>query len=243
MAQIISFVSGKGGVGKSVLTAGIAAALSKMGSRVLAIDCNFGMRSLDLLLGVEETGVYNMQDVLSGSKKVSDVISHHHIYKNLDFIPASNEADDKLVTAFNLYSVLSQCEDYDYILLDCPTGLSKIHSEIAAVCSTVILVATPDFTSVRDADKTAQSLDSADMRLIINRMEPELIRKYQFSNIDEIIDATAVQLIGVVPEDENIRIESNLGLPVCEVKTQGGICINNIAKRLCGENIPLYKFK
>jgi len=243
MAQIIAFASGKGGVGKSTLTAGIAAALSQMNKKVLAIDCSAGMRNLDLLLGIEEIGIYNMHDVLSGDKSAKDAIAHHQYYNNLDFLPASNVIDDELITADNLKSLLKQCSEYDYVLLDCPTGIHKIHGEIAKVCQNLILVSTPDYTSVRDADKTAQAMNSPRMRLIINRLEPDLVRKGQFSNIDEIIDATALQLIGVVPEDENIRVSANLGKPISELKTKGGICINNIAKRLCGDTVPLFKFK
>ncbi len=241
MTQIIAIVSGKGGVGKSTLAAGLAASLSQMGKRVLAVDCDAGMRNLDLLLGLEGMGVYNMNDVLSG-KELAEAITTHNRYKNLDFLPASAQFDDPLITGANLLSMLKQATDYDFVILDCGAGIGRIHKEISEICTTLIIVATPEFTSVRDADRTAQVLNANKMRLVINKVDPILIKSGKFSNIDEIIDATSVQLLGIIPEDFNIRVLNNEGKPVCDDNTKGGRAIVNIAHRLCSERRPLYKF-
>ncbi len=241
MTQVIAIASGKGGVGKSTIAAGLSAALSNMGKKVLAIDCDAGMRNLDLLLGLEGMGVYNMNDVLSG-RELSEAITTHHRFKNLDFLPASAQFDDPLITASNILALLRQAQDYDFVIMDCGAGLGRIHKEIAQVCTTLIIVATPEFTSIRDADRTAQVLAANKMRLVVNKVDPMLIKSGKFSNIDEIIDATSVQLLGLIPEDGHVRIHNNEGRPICDDNTKGGRAICNIAYRLCGERKPLYKF-
>ncbi len=242
MTQVIAIASGKGGVGKSTLAAGLSAALSEKGKKVLAVDCDAGMRNLDLLLGLEGMGVYNMNDVLSGAKELEEAITTHPHHKNLDFLPASSQFDDPLITAPNILGLLRQAQEYDFIIMDCGAGIGRLHKEIAQVCTTLIIVATPEYTSIRDADRTAQVLAANKMRLVINKIDPVLIKTGKFSNIDEIIDATSVQLLGIVPEDGDIRILNNEGKPVCDENTKGGRAICNIACRLCAERRPLYKF-
>lgn len=242
MAQIIAVASGKGGVGKSTFAAGLSAALSNMGKRVLSVDCDTGMRNLDLVLGLEGMGVYTLHDILTGDKAPEEVVIHHDNYKNLDFIPASVYFDDAAINTDNMRAFLGLVSGYDFVILDCGAGISRIHGVIAKLCSTLILVVTPEYTSIRDADRAAQVLAASRMRLVINRVDPSLIKSGNFSNIDEIIDATSVQLLGLIPEDDRVRIEVNAGRPVCSDKITAGICINNIARRLCGEHIPLHKF-
>ena len=241
MTQVIAIASGKGGVGKSTVAAGLSAALSNMGKKVLAIDCDAGMRNLDLLLGLEGMGVYNMNDVLSG-RELTEAVTTHNRFKNLDFLPASALFDDPLITASNILGLLRQAQDYDFVIMDCGAGIGRIHKEIAQVCTTLIIVATPEYTSIRDADRTAQVLAANKMRLVINKIDPLLIKSGKFSNIDEIIDATSVQLLGLIPEDGYVRVHNNEGRPVCDDNTKGGRAICNIAHRLCGERRPLYKF-
>lgn len=242
MTQVIAVASGKGGVGKSTFAAGLSAALSSLNKKVLAIDCDAGMRNLDLILGLEGIGVYNLHDIVSGEKEPADVVVHHPDYKNLDFIPASSYFDDEMINEATMRRLISKLSNYDAVILDCGAGLGRLHSVIAKICSMLILVVTPEYTSVRDADKTAQTLSAGRMRLVINRVNPKLIKSGKFSNIDEIIDATSVQLIGLIPEDEKVREQVNDGIPVCGKSTEAGKCISNIARRLCGENVPLYKF-
>ncbi len=242
MAQVVAIASGKGGVGKSTFASGLSAALSNMGKRVLAVDCDAGMRNLDLILGLDDMGVYTLHDILTDAKEPEDVIIHHNKYKNLDFIPASVYFDDASLNRENMRRFLGKVSDYDFVILDCGAGISRVHGVIAKLCSLLILVVTPEYTSIRDADRAAQVLAAGKMRLVINRIEPERIKSGDLPNIDKIIDDTAIQLLGLIPEDEKVRTEVNAGRPVCSEKIRAGICINNIARRLCGEQKPLYKF-
>lgn len=241
MRKIISVASGKGGVGKSTVVAGLCAALCQMGVSVLALDCDAGMRNLDLLLGLEGSGIYNMSDALKSGSDPRAFLTKHPDYPNLDFLPASNEFDDPLITAENMMKLINSLGEHDFVIIDLGSGIGRIHREIAKISSSVLLVTTPEFTSIRDADKAARAL-SAPKKLVINRVNPVLITSGKFSNIDEIIDATSVQLIGIIPDDPKVTVLNNAGIPVTPDNSKAGTAVENIAYRLCGERRPLYKF-
>lgn len=243
VGQITAIASGKGGVGKSTIAAGIAASLTSLGRHVLLIDCDSGLRSLDLLLGIGDMGVYNLADVLSGRLSAQDAAVRHPNYPGLFFISASTEVDDPLLTEENLCALFAQANDsFDHIILDCPAGAGRTHRVISGLSDMLLLVTTPENTAIRDADRTAQLLAAKKQRLVINRITPMLIRSGLFSNIDEIIDTTAVKLLGLVPEDRNVLLMTNGGYPVCCSSEPAAVAIDNIAARVDGRSRPLYKF-
>lgn len=243
MVQVLGIASGKGGVGKTTITAGLSAALANREKRVLAIDCDSGMRNLDLLLGLENKSLFNADDVLLGRKRLSDCLIRHPDFGALYFLPAGISPDNELITAERLTTLIMRTQNaFDYVLLDCPAGAGKVHREIAKVCDTLLVVTTPDFSAIRDADKAAQIMVTRRQRLIINRVVPSLIKNGTLSNIDEIIDATAIQLIGLIPDDPAVAVMTNSGEPVCDKTSKAGIAISNIAARLDGQHKPLQKF-
>ena len=243
LGQVVAIASGKGGVGKSTIAAGIAASLTSLGRRVLLIDCDAGLRNLDLMLGIADLGVYNLADVLAGRRAVAEAAVRHPNYPNLYFISASTEVDDPLMTEQNMQALLAQtAEQFDQIILDCPAGAGRVHRIISGLSDLLLIVTTPENTAIRDADRTAQLLPAKKQRLIVNRVTPTFIKSGLFSNIDEIIDITAVRLLGLVPEDRNVILMTNGGYPVCCGREPAAVAIDNIAARVDGRSRPLYKF-
>lgn len=243
LGQVVAIASGKGGVGKSTIAAGIAASLTSLGRRVLLIDCDAGLRNLDLLLGLADLGVYNLADVLGGRRAVAEAAIRHPNYPNLYFISASTEVDDPLMTEKNLQGAAFAD---GRTIRSYYSGLSGRRRPRTPYHQRTLRPA-PDRdhagnTAIRDADRTAQLLPAKKQRLIVNRVTPTLIKSGLFSNIDEIIDITAVRLLGLVPEDRNVILMTNGGFPVCCGREPAAIAIDNIAARVDGRSRPLYKF-
>lgn len=233
MGQVITVASGKGGVGKSTITAGLCASLAHMGKRVLAIDADAGLRGLDLILGLEDEAVYDLADVLSGRKRLSDAIIRHEALGALFFLAAPLSADEPSLTEQALRSLIAHTGNaFDYIVIDSPSGLHPWARVTAAVCDRLLMVTTPDPSAVRACAHASQVL-GGNQKLIINRIDPKPIRDGVLPNVDAIIDTVAVPLIGLIPEDHGA---------VWGKGEAAGIAMQNIALRLNGEHKPLYRF-
>ena len=233
MGQVITVASGTGGVGKSTVTAGICASLAYAGKRVLAIDGDVGLRGLDLVLGLENEAVYDLADVLGGRKRLSDAMIRHEALGALFFLAAPLDAESPAITAQALRSLCQHTGNaFDYIVIDSPSGLGRLQGAFAAAADRILMVTVPDPAAVRATARASQVLGGR-QQLIVNRIEPKLIREKVLPNIDSIIDTVAVPLIGLIPEDADA------------VRGKGeaaGIAMQNIALRLDGQNKPLYRF-
>lgn len=233
MGQVITVASGKGGVGKSTITAGLCASLAHAGKRVLAIDADAGLRGLDLVLGLENEAVYDLSDVLCGRRRLSDAMIRQEQMGALFFLAAPLTPEDPSITAQALQNLfLHTGNAFDYILIDSPSGLGFLQAQLAAVCDRLLMVTTPDPAAVRATARASQVL-GGEQCLIINRIEPKLIRDKLLPDIDSIIDTVAVRLLGLIPEDRDA------------VRGKGeaaGIAMQNIAFRLDGNHRPLYRF-
>ncbi len=233
MGQVITVASGKGGVGKSTITAGLCASLAYQGKRVLAIDADAGLRGLDLVLGLEDEAVYDLADVLSGRKRLSDAMIRHEQLGALFFLAAPLTPDDPCLTEQALRSTITHTGNaFDYIIIDSPSGLHPWARHTAAVCDRLLMVTTPDPASVRAAAHASQVL-GGNQKLIINRIDAKAVRDGVLPNIDTIIDTVAVPLIGLIPEDRGA---------VWGKGEAAGIAMQNIALRLDGKHKPLYRF-
>lgn len=239
MARKIVIASGKGGVGKTTVTVALAKALTAMDNKVLVIDCD-RLRSVDLLVGITESLVYDFGDVIFGrcepqqavyeSDSLS-IISCPLSYNNI------NRDDMKRLVAF--YD-----SDYDFILFDAPAGIDLGLGLACAAADSGIVVSTPDLVCVRSACTVAREMEKMGVgqsRLIINRADKKDIVKGRLLNVDKVIDSTQVQLIGVVPEDEKLRLGS-MGKTVYKKRQTSYTAFSNIAKRICGQQTAL-KFK
>ncbi len=236
MAKKIVVASGKGGVGKSTFTVGLAKALTALGNKVLIIDCD-RLRSIDLLLGVTEQLVYDFGDVIKKNCEPEAAI-----YENKGVGVVSCPLTYEGISKEDM-SILAEhydC-DYNFILFDAPAGIDRGLELASAAADSGIVVSTPDLVCVRSACTAAREMEKigvGETRLIINRAHRKDISKGRLLNIDNVIDSTMVQLIGVVPEDAKLRLGSMGG----EIYKRGQLsrtAFSNIAKRICGQYIAL----
>ena len=236
MARKIVFASGKGGVGKTTLTVAVGKALAERGQSVLLVDFD-DLRGIDLLVGTSEAVVYDWGDVLLGRCSIEE-----SIYKSdgLSVMSCPRRYGD--ATPKKIRELMKGLDKkFDYILLDAPAGIGKGVQLAAAAADKGVLVATPDYVCVRGAFTAADELMECgvgEVRMIINRAVKKAIRQKKMLNIDAVIDSTAVQLLGIVPEDPYLRFGA-MGVSVYKKGQASYKAIKNIAKRLCGENVPL----
>lgn len=236
MAQKIVIASGKGGVGKTSLCVGIGKALSSIGMRVLLIDCDC-LRSLDVLTGVTQQMVYNFGDVIFGRCSAEDAL-----YKNdgLSVVTCPDNYDN--ISDYSMKWLVGKYEkDFDYILLDAPAGIERGLHLALSVADRAIVISTPDLVCVRSACIAGREIEKSgikNIRLVINRVSKRDVVRGRLLNFDSVIDATQIQLIGIVPEDPKIR----LGSMGREIYKKGQIsykALNNIARRIVGQTAVL----
>ena len=239
MAKKVVLASGKGGVGKSTLTAGLSGALAGMGKNVLAVDFDIGLRSLDLILGVREQVVFDWGDlVLNRCEPRQAMIKTPggpvFIAAPLSFNRAYNFR--------NIKELLKSFDDYfDYIFIDSPAGVSRGFRLAACAADTGLIVATPDEVCVHSGSIAADEMIDMGIenpRLVINRFNKKAVFKGRLLNIDDVIDAAGVQLIGVMPEDDELSYLAGTGQPFPK-DTPSAFAFKRIGRRLEGENLPL----
>ena len=236
-AQVITITSGKGGVGKTTATANLAVALAAEGSKVVCIDGDIGLRNLDVILGLENRIVYDIVDVIEGRCRLKQAMIRDKKLPNLYLIPAAQTRDKNAVSPSDMNRLIKDLRpDFDFVLIDSPAGIERGFRNAIAAADRVIVVTNPEVSAVRDADRVIGILEAEDKgpgALIINRLNPVLVKKNDMLSADDVLDLLAVELIGIVPEDENVIISSNRGAPVAsDPKSKAGQAFRNIAKRL-----------
>ena len=238
MAEKIVLASGKGGVGKSTLTAGLCGALSSLGKKVLAVDCDVGLGCLDIMLGIGSQCVFNWGDVILGGCGAQKALAE---CGGVSLLAAPREFCDCFTPEAMRDMLTNYDSQYDFILIDAPAGITRGFHLAAAAADMALVIATPDAVSVRGAQSAGMQLldlGAHDVRLVINRFGKKSVERRRLLNIDDTIDSTGIRLIGVVPE--NLGILSSLmqgaELPRRNEARRGFL---RIARRLCGENVPL----
>lgn len=248
MSNIFLIASGKGGVGKTTVTANIAACLDKLNRKVLLFDADLRLKNLDIVLGLSDKTVFDIEDLYLQRCSFEKVIINHPLHNNLFFIPGPLKliSESTLLYNFIINLAFSQSKNFDYILIDCPSGIGTALNEMAKKSVKMIVVATPDLPSVRDAEKTtelAYEKGIYDIKLIVNRIRPGLIKKGLAPDIDNIIDNTSVRLLGLVPEDVRVIINANTGVLLSDLKrSRAKTAFENISSRIDGNDVDLYKF-
>ena len=241
MGKLICVVSGKGGTGKTTVTANVALSMAKLKHKTLVIDTDLGLRNMDLALGLQDNVMYDVLDVSEGNCKTREAVISDEKYPYLHFLPASQFKDSSVITAEEMKIVADKVkEDYEYIFIDCPAGLGESVSSVAAVCDSAIIVVNPDPFSIRDADRIAELMSASpikDMWLVINRFRPNFIKSGQMLNLMQIIEKVAVKLIGAVPESDEIFLSVLKGEPYTLNNTAS--FFDDIAKRITGEKIAI----
>ena len=237
MAEIIVIASGKGGSGKSSFTAGVGRALANLGKKVLAIDCDIGLRSLDLLFGVSEKVVFDWGDLLSGRCTPEQAI----IKGKIDLLAAPRNFSDDFTPEKTAKLFKSLSENYDYILIDSPAGIDRGFQLASSGADKAVVITTPDNICVRSCARAFDELRRLgvdDTRLVINMFEVKPVYKHKLLNVDQCIDETGVQLLGVVPRDPNLGYCSVTGMIPGEF-SPSTLAFSRIAKRITGKRVPL----
>lgn len=243
MSNVTVITSGKGGAGKSSVTAGIGAALAASGKKVLLIDGDAGLRSLDVILGITSELIFDINDVLVGNCEPIRAIYSCKSAEGLYVLPAPQSIENRIPPKMMTKLISGLSGYYDYVLVDCPAGLGVGFRAACAAANRAVVVVTPDPVCIRDADNTRRALNSAgikNIRLVINRYSGRCIEKGVIPDLDYVIDSTGIQLIGIVPDDENIVIAASKGKAVVGFGSASK-SFENIAGRLEGKKILLPK--
>lgn len=245
MGEVIVITSGKGGVGKTTTTANLGTALALMERRVVLLDADIGLRNLDVVMGLENRIVYDLVDVTSGVCRIKQaLIKDKRFNETLFLLPAAQTKDKTAVSPEQMKALTAELKnEFDYVLVDCPAGIEQGFRNAIAGADRAIVVTTPEVSAVRDADRIIGLLEAGDMpqiELLINRIRPNMVKRGDMMDIDDIIDILAIDLIGVVPEDDKIVVSTNRGEPtVLDVGSRAGQAFRNIARRITGEQVPL----
>src|SRR5829696_2292698 len=242
-AQVITITSGKGGVGKTIAVANIAVALASGGSKVVCIDGDIGLRNLDVILGLVNRIVSITMAVIELRCRLKQAMIRRTTLPYLSLIPAAQTRDKNAVSPSDMNRLVKDLRpDFDFVLIDSPAGIERGFRNAIAAADRVIVVTNPEVSAVRDADRVIGILEAEEKgpaSLIINRLNPILVKNHDMLSPDDVLDLLAIELIGIVPEDENVIIGSNRGAPVSYVtRRRAGQAFRNIAKRIKGETVP-----
>ncbi|KPL79803.1 cell division inhibitor MinD [Ornatilinea apprima] len=242
-ATVITISSGKGGVGKTTTTANLALALAANGKKVVCIDGDIGLRNLDVVMGLENRIVYDLVDVVEGRCRLRQAMIRDKHYEDLFLIPAAQTRDKSSVSPSDMVRLCDELRDeMDFILIDSPAGIERGFRNAVAPADKVLVVTNPEVSAVRDADRIiglVEAEEKGPARLIINRLNPNMVKRGDMLNAEDIVELLAIEVIGIVPEDENVIVSTNRGQPiVTNPKSKAGQAFRNIALRLLGQQVP-----
>ncbi len=242
MGELIAVLSGKGGTGKTSVCAGIAQALALTGEKVLCIDCDVGLRNLDIALGISQIGGLSFLDVCSGGYSL-DMATRHPVYAGLSFLTAPVNCPAETVDPASFSQMLELARSrFNYILLDAPAGIEAGFKLAAQFADRVIVVTGADPASIRDASRAADVLEvmgKTNVRMVINRIHPKMIAAMGVT-VDDIMDQSGLPLLGLVPEDENVILSAAFRQPLLGYSKKGAAAAcRRIAKRIQGHSVPV----
>jgi septum site-determining protein MinD len=241
--KVIVITSGKGGVGKTTTCANLGTGLALRGRRTVLIDADVGLRNLDVVMGLENRIVFDLVNVVEKVCKTRQALIKDKRFENLYLLPAAQTKEKDAVKPEQMVELCNELrQEFDYILIDCPAGIEQGFKNAVAGAEQAVLVTTPDVSAVRDADRIIGLLQSRGIlepRLIINRVRPEMVRRGDMMDVNDVNDILAINLVGVVPDDEGIIISTNKGEPaVLDSNSKAGTAFRNIVARLEGEEVP-----
>ena len=244
MGEVIVVTSGKGGVGKTTTTANIGTGLVMLGKKVAVVDADIGLRNLDVVMGLENRIVYDIVDVVEKVCRLKQGLIRDKRYEGLYLLPAAQTKDKTAVNPSQMIELCNELkETFDYVIIDCPAGIEQGFQNAIAGADRAVVVTTPEISAVRDADRIIGLLESKGLhnpKLIINRIRQDMVKRGDMMNIDDMIDILAIDLLGIVPDDESIVISTNKGDPVVtDEKAMAGQAYRNIVSRIIGEDVPL----
>ncbi len=249
MTRVIVITSGKGGVGKTTITANLGTAIAQLGNKVCLIDADFGLRNLDLLLGLEQRVVYTIIDALAGECTLEKAIVKDKRTEGLYLLPAAQNRTKDAINPDQMRQVIQELSpSFDYIVVDCPAGIEMGFRNAISAAQEALVVTTPEVAAVRDADRVVGLLENENMKsinLIVNRLRPEMVAMDEMISVEDIVDLLVIPLIGIVPDDKRIITSSNKGEPLV-LNPEGvlpALAIQNIARRIQGYEVPFLDLK
>jgi septum site-determining protein MinD len=244
VGEAIVITSGKGGVGKTTTSANLGTALAMFGKKVCLIDTDIGLRNLDVVMGLENRIVYDLVDVVEGRCKTHQALIKDKRFECLYLLPAAQTSDKTAVSPEQMKSLIDELKkEYDYILIDCPAGIEQGYKNAVAGADKAIVVTTPEVSSVRDADRIIGLLEKEDIeppKLVINRIRSHMMEAGDSLDVDDITSTLAIDLLGIVQDDESVIKATNTGEPVAmNPNSKASLAYRNIARRVLGESVPL----
>jgi septum site-determining protein MinD len=244
MGEVIVITSGKGGVGKTTTSANIGTGLALEGKKVALIDADIGLRNLDVIMGLENRIVYDIVDVVEGNCRAKQALIKDKRYEGLFLLPAAQTRDKNAVSPEQMQKLCENLkEEFDYVIIDCPAGIEQGFKNAIAGADRAIVVTTPEVSAVRDADRIVGLLEASELRnprLILNRVKVDMVKRGDMMTLEDVLEILAIDVLGIVPDDQYIIISSNKGEPaVTDQNSKAGQAFRNITQRIMGRDVPL----
>lgn len=241
---VLVVTSGKGGVGKTTTVANIGTGLAKRGKKVVMVDADIGLRNLDVVMGLENRIVFDLIDVVEQQCRLKQALIKDKRLEGLYLLPAAQTREKDAIQPGQMKELCDELrKEFDYVIIDCPAGIEQGFKNAVAGANEAVIVTTPEVSAVRDADRIVGLLQASGItnpKLLINRIRPDMIKKGDMMDIDDVNDILALDLLGVIPDDETIIISTNRGEPaVLDKDSHAGEAYRNIVARLEGEAVPL----
>ena len=247
MGEVIVITSGKGGVGKTTVSANLGTALALNGKRVVLIDADIGLRNLDVVLGLENRIVYDLVHVIEGYCRLKQALVKDKRTEGLFLLPAAQTRDKSAVSPEQMKELVQSLQQaFDYVLIDCPAGIEQGFQNSIAGADRALIVSTPEISAIRDADRIIGLVEAKGLpepRLIINRYRPNMVSRGDMMDQHDIVDILAIPLIGILPDSEEIVISTNRGTPVAfDSNSLLSEAFQRIAARVQGMDVPFLDF-
>ncbi|KFZ41162.1 MULTISPECIES: septum site-determining protein MinD [Thermoactinomyces] len=244
MGESVLVTSGKGGVGKSTTSVNIGTALALSGKKVCLVDADIGLRNLDVLMGLENRIIYDLIDVLEKKCRIEQALIKDKRCDELYLMPAAQTRDKTAVSRKQMRWLIAELkEQFDYVFIDCPAGIDVGFKNAVSGADAAIVVTTPENAAIRDADRVIGLLEKEEVaapKLVVNRLRKQMARDGSMMDVDEVVAVLAVDLLGVVPDDEQVIRAGHTGEPIVyDHRNPAGKAYRNIARRIQGEMVPL----
>lgn len=247
MGKMIIVASGKGGTGKTTFTSHVGAVLASIGHLTVLVDADAGFRNLDIALGLESSIVYDYSDYINDRCGFEDILIKSTEHQNLYFVaapqsvPTTDFAEEKTAELWELLK-----NRFEFVIADAPAGMGDGFMFAAKYADEAVITALAETSSLRDADRVITELEDLgieSIRLVLNRIKPELVDKRILMNVDDCMDVLSIPILGIVPEDGEVIRSMTQGEPLLDAGQPGaGMAFANIAGRLLGQNIHIMDF-
>lgn len=248
MSRIIVVTSGKGGVGKSSVSVNLASALAFQQFKVCLIDADFGLKNLDVMMGLENRVVYDLKDVIEGRCTIEQILVRDKRIQGLSLLPACKSLTFEELDTIHMQALIENLQkQFDFIIVDSPAGVEKGFEYSTSLANEAIVVANLDVASLRDADRVVGLLMKKgihDISMLLNKVNVDDIENQKSLTIEDAIEILSLPLIGIVYDDHEMIEANNKGVPIFLKQNHLlQLCFLNISKRILGNKVPYTKCK